>query len=173
MRDMFDEMRDLSDEERRERFDEIRSKIEAMNADVEKQLKKVLLPHQFDRLKQIDLQTRIQQRGAAALTSGDLAEDTQPHRRATRKTEKRAPKCSKNCKRKIRQLQAEARKKMLDVLTPEQQAKLEKLMGDQFDLPRAALWRRIPRPRRSWRTRRRRRRGDDRGRSRANVANAI
>ena len=57
MRDMFSRMRDLSDEERRARFGEIRTKIEELNAESEGNLKKVLLPHQFERLKQIDVQT--------------------------------------------------------------------------------------------------------------------
>jgi hypothetical protein len=36
---------------------------------------------------------------------------------------------------KIKALQADARKKMIDVLTPDQQAQLEKMMGQQFDMP--------------------------------------
>ena len=32
------------------------------------------MPHQFDRIKQIDLQSRIQRGGAAALTEGELAD---------------------------------------------------------------------------------------------------
>ena len=58
LRDLFGEMRDLSDDERRAKFGEIRTKIEAVNADIEKELAKVLLPHQLERLKQIDLQTQ-------------------------------------------------------------------------------------------------------------------
>ena len=64
MRGMFEQMRDLSDEERRAKFDEIRTKCESINADMEKQLEKVLLPHQLERLKQIDLQTKIRSSGA-------------------------------------------------------------------------------------------------------------
>src|SRR4051812_6707064 len=63
---MFQQMRDLSDDERRAKFDEIRTKMEAMNADMEKELGKVLLPHQIERLKQIDLQSKLRQRGANA-----------------------------------------------------------------------------------------------------------
>src|SRR5262249_23312617 len=73
MRDVFTQMRDLSDDERRAKFGEIRTKMEALQADTEKDLEKVLLPHQMERLKQIDLQTKIQQRGASALTGGDVA----------------------------------------------------------------------------------------------------
>ena len=51
------------------------------------------------------------------------------------KLEKRAAEVQEELQTKIRQLQADARKKMLDVLTPEQQAQLEKMMGQQFDMP--------------------------------------
>lgn len=64
VRDMFGQMRNLSDDERRSKFGEIRTKIEGLAADSEKQLGKVLLPHQLDRLKQIDLQTKMRYRGA-------------------------------------------------------------------------------------------------------------
>ncbi|HEX5470401.1 MAG TPA: hypothetical protein VFW73_00860, partial [Lacipirellulaceae bacterium] len=73
MRDLFSQMQNLSQDERRAKFGEIRDKFEAINADYEKQLNKVLLPQQLERLKQIDLQSKIQQRGASALTSGDVA----------------------------------------------------------------------------------------------------
>ena len=63
-------------------------------------LQEVLLPHQFDRLKQIDLQARIQRGGASALTDGELAETSGPHRSAER-TASRAirSRCSRNCRK--------------------------------------------------------------------------
>jgi hypothetical protein len=125
----------LSDDERRAKFGEIRTKIEAVNADMEKQLEKVLLPHQMDRLKQIDLQTKVQTRGASALTSGDVAKALNLTDEQREKLEKRAAEVQEELQTKIKQLQADARKKMLDVLTPDQQAQLDKMMGQQFDLP--------------------------------------
>jgi Spy/CpxP family protein refolding chaperone len=135
LRDVFTQMRDLSDEERRAKFGEIRTKIEAVNADTEKELEKVLLPHQLERLKQIDLQSKIQTRGASALTSGDVAKALNLTDEQREKLEKRAAEVQEELQTKIKQLQADARKKMLDVLTPDQQAQLEKMMGQQFDLP--------------------------------------
>lgn len=135
MRGMFEQMRDLSDEERQAKFGEIRAKFESINADMEKQLDKVLLPHQIERLKQIDLQTKVRQRGASALTSGDLAKTLNLTDDQREKLEKRAAEVQEELQAKIRELQADARKKMLDVLTPEQQTQLQKLMGDQFDVP--------------------------------------
>jgi len=134
MRGMFEEMRDLSDEERRERFGEIRTKMEEMNANVETQLKKALLPHQLQRLKQIDLQVRMQQRGEGGLSSRTVAEALELSDEQREKLEKKAEEVRQELQEKIRQAQAEAREKMLEVLTPEQKAKLEELMGDAFQL---------------------------------------
>jgi Spy/CpxP family protein refolding chaperone len=134
-RGMFENMRDLSDEERQARFGELRAKMEEMNADMEKDLASVLLPHQMERLKQIDLQTKMRYRGAGALTGGDVAKALNLTDEQREKLEKRAAEVQEELQGKIRELQAEARKKMIDVLTPEQQAQLQKLMGDSFDLP--------------------------------------
>jgi len=135
MRGMFDQLRDLSDEDRRAKFDEIRTKFESINADMEKQLDKVLLPHQLERLKQIDLQSKIRRNGASALTGGDIAAALNLTDEQREKLEKRSAEVQEELQTKIRELQADARKKMLDVLTPDQQAQLQKMMGDQFDLP--------------------------------------
>lgn len=135
MRDVFTQMRDLSDDERRAKFGEIRTKMESLQADTEKELDKVLLPHQLERLRQIDLQTKVQQRGASALTGGDVAKALNLTDEQRDKLEKRAAEVQEELQTKIKQLQADARKKMLDVLTPDQQAQLEKMMGQQFDLP--------------------------------------
>jgi hypothetical protein len=133
-RQRFSQNQDLSDEERQEMFDEIRERMEKLNADMEKRLKKVLLPHQFERLKQIDLQTRIQQRGAAALTTGELAETLNLTDSQREKLEERAAEVQEELQQKIRQLQVEARNKLFEVLTAEQRAKLDTLIGDQFDM---------------------------------------
>jgi Spy/CpxP family protein refolding chaperone len=134
MRGLFDQLRDLSAEERRAKFGEIRAKFEAINSEMEKKLDGVLLPHQLERLKQIDLQNKIRQRGASALTSGDVADALKLTDDQRDKLEKRAAEVQDELQTKIRELQADARKKMIDVLTPDQQAQLQKLMGDNFDL---------------------------------------
>jgi Spy/CpxP family protein refolding chaperone len=108
MRSMFEEMRDLSDDERRERFGEIRAKMEEMNAGVEAKLKKALLPHQLDRLKQIDLQARMQQRGEGGLSSRTVAEALDLSDEQREKLEQRAEEVRKELQDKIRQAQTEA-----------------------------------------------------------------
>jgi Spy/CpxP family protein refolding chaperone len=136
MREMFEQMRDLSDEERREQWGEIRTRFETLSSEYQDKLNKVLLPHQLERLKQIDVQTRMRYQGASALTSGALAESLSLTDEQKQKLEKRAEEVREELQEQIRQLQIDARKKLLDeVLTSEQRAKLETLMGEQFDLP--------------------------------------
>jgi Spy/CpxP family protein refolding chaperone len=125
---MFADLREMSDEERRTAFDEIRKKAESLGADMEKDLGKVLLPHQMERLKQIDLQSKVRQNGA-----GDIAQALNLTDAEREKLEARIAEVQEEMRTKIRELQAEARDKMLDVLTPEQQAQLKKMMGDQFE----------------------------------------
>jgi hypothetical protein len=132
MRDMFRGMQDLSDDQRQQQFEKIRERMEDVNADAEKRLKKVLLPHQFDRLKQIDVQMRVQQQGPGALTSGELAQTLDLTDAQRERLEERAAEVEQELQEKIGQLRLEARNKMLDVLTAAQRAKLESLMGDDF-----------------------------------------
>lgn len=135
MQDMFQGMRDLSDEERQARFDEIRTRFEAINKDAEARMQKVLMPHQFDRLKQIDVQSRLQRGGADALTEGELADTlglTEAQRDQLREKQEEI---QKDLDAKIGQLRVEARNQLLEVLTPEQRAKLTSLMGADFALP--------------------------------------
>lgn len=134
MRGLFEQMRDLSDDERRERFGEIREKMEAMRSEVDGQLKKALLPHQYERLKQIDFQSRLQQRGEGGMSVGAVADALELTDEQREKLEQRAEEVRNELREKVRQAQSEAIEKMLDVLTPDQQAKIKELMGDQFTL---------------------------------------
>jgi Spy/CpxP family protein refolding chaperone len=135
MQGMFQGMRDLSDEERQARFAEIGARMQEINRGVEKRMQKVLLPHQYDRVKQIELQSRLQLGGAAALTEGELAETlglTEDQREQIRE---KSEEVQRDLNDKINQLRVEARNQLLEVLTPEQRAKLESMMGSEFTLP--------------------------------------
>jgi Spy/CpxP family protein refolding chaperone len=138
MQGAFQGMRDLSDEERQSRFEEIRSRVDGILKNAEGRVQEVLLPHQFERLKQIDLQARIQRGGAAALTEGELAETlglTEAQREHLRE---RSEQVEQEMQAKIRQLRLDARNQLMDVLTAEQRARLESMMGQQFDVPDVA-----------------------------------
>jgi len=68
------------------------------------------------------------------LSSRTVAEALELTDEQREKLEKRAQEMRQELQEKVRLAQAEAREKMLEVLTPEQKAKLEELMGDSFQL---------------------------------------
>jgi Spy/CpxP family protein refolding chaperone len=135
MQGMFQGLRDLSDEERQAKFAEIRTRFEEFNKDAETRMQSVLMPHQFDRLKQIDLQSRIQRGGAAALTEGELADTLGLSESQRDQIREKSEQVQKDLQEKISQLRVDARNQLLDVLTPDQRAKLEAMLGAEFALP--------------------------------------
>ncbi|HEY4233363.1 MAG TPA: hypothetical protein VGM76_08045 [Lacipirellulaceae bacterium] len=137
LQDSFNGMRDLGDEERQARVEQIRTQMDTIRKDVEGKLQKVLLPNQFDRLKQIDLQSRIQREGATALAQGELADQLGLTDAQREQLQQKSEEVQKDLLAKIRQARLDARNQLLDVLTPDQKAKLDALMGTQFDLPEA------------------------------------
>jgi Spy/CpxP family protein refolding chaperone len=134
MRSMFEGMRDLSDEERDARRDEIRLKFEEITKNAETKMQSVLLPHQFERLKQIDLQSRLQRGGAAALTQGELADTLGLSESQREQLQEKTDEVQKDLEAKIGQLRIDARNQVLEVLTTEQRAKLQSMMGSDFAL---------------------------------------
>jgi Spy/CpxP family protein refolding chaperone len=145
---------DMTPEERREKMEEMRKQ----NAEkIQKRLAEVLKPEQLERLKQIHLQTM----GAAALTSPEvvkalgikddqraklktLRDDAQTKRQelfrsgADLSPDERAAKMAENQK-KMRQIEKDLMTKALEVLTPEQREKFEKMKGKKFDLDFSAM----------------------------------
>jgi Spy/CpxP family protein refolding chaperone len=135
MRGMFEGMGELSREERQARFDEIRGRAEELQTKAEGRVQQVLLPHQMDRLKQIELQSRIQRGGATALTEGEMAQTLGLTNAQQEQLRQRSAEVQQELQEKIRQLRVEARGKLMEVLTPEQKAKLETMLGEEFSLP--------------------------------------
>jgi Spy/CpxP family protein refolding chaperone len=135
MQGMFQGMRDLNDEDRQAKMAEIRARFEEINKDAESRIQKVLMPHQFDRLKQIDLQSRIQRGGATALSEGELADTLGLTESQRDQIREKSEQVQKDLNEKIAQLRTDARNQLLDVLTPEQKAKLQSMMGSEFALP--------------------------------------
>src|SRR5262249_4330875 len=114
---------------------EIRTKVDKMRKDSEGRVQKILLPNQFDRLKQLDLQSKIQRNGAAALSDGEVADALNLTDAQKEQLREKSEQVQKDLQDKIRQLRTDARNQLLDVLTSEQRTKLQSMMGDQFDLP--------------------------------------
>jgi Spy/CpxP family protein refolding chaperone len=117
-----------------------------LKADVDKQVKDVLLPHQVKRLEQIRLQTNMRGMGSRALESQVLVKAlgiSEEQKKLMREKEKEV---QQELKKKLEQLRKEAQSEVLSVLTDAQREKLTDLLGEdyefkprQFSFPRPAL----------------------------------
>jgi Spy/CpxP family protein refolding chaperone len=125
-REFFGSLRDLSDEERT-------AKIEEFRAQTQKEYDAILLPQQRDRLKQLMLQRSSQfSRGPGGL-SDDLMKELNITDAQKEALTKKAEDIRADVQKKVAKIQDEAKAEILSVLTSEQRAKLEKLMGSKFE----------------------------------------
>ena len=134
-------MRDLSDDERQAQFDEIRTAIRGDQQGRRRpNCRRCCCRTSSIGSSRSTCSRGSQRGGAAALTEGELAETLGPDRRANaNKLEKRAEQVQQDLQDKISQLRLDARNQLLDVLTPEQRAKLESMMGDAVRLAGTAV----------------------------------
>jgi Spy/CpxP family protein refolding chaperone len=130
----FQDFRDLSEEEREARMAPIREKMQKVTENAQKEIDQVLLPHQRERLKQIVVQSNIRRQGTSgALTSGALADELKITPEQVEALRAKQQEVQEEMRKEIEQLQAEAREKVLSVLTAEQRAKLNSLMGNPIE----------------------------------------
>lgn len=128
LREALGELRDLPDDQRREKFGQIMAEI---REETQKQIDKILLPHQGERLRQIEFQ--LSARRSGGVLSGELADElgiTEAQREEMRAA---AEKAFEELREKQRQLQQEAQEKILAVLSPAQRARYKQLVGEPFD----------------------------------------
>src|SRR5687768_272714 len=108
----FGSLRDLSEEERTARFAEIRKKGEEVTAAARKEIDAVLLPHQRERLAQIEVQSQLRGGAERALREGSLAETLGITEEQKGKLEAKQDEVEKSLQEKI----AKARKEAQDEL---------------------------------------------------------
>jgi len=135
MRSMFQGMRDLDPEERRERMASMREEMEEITAGVSDQVKEVLLPHQYERLQQIQVQQQVTRQGMGGAISGALAEKLGLTEEQQEQMAAKARELQAEIQEKTAQLRQEAQDELLGMLTSEQRAQIEEMMGPKFDLP--------------------------------------
>ena len=121
----FQALQNLSAEERTQKMAEFRDQAAARAVETNKKVNDILLPSQQERLKQIIIQTQGPQ---AAASNEDLS-------KALGLTDEQ--------KQKIKDIAAETLQKLIEekvltVLTPDQQSKLEQLKGKKFEFDRNA-----------------------------------
>jgi hypothetical protein len=137
LQEAYKAINDVPPEERQARYYELlRESYESS----EKQAREVLLPIQIKRLQQIVLQMKLQQMQwgmAAAFTSDELAAElkiTDEQRDEFQQKEKEVrEEIQKKTQEFYKKMQDESREKLLQVLTPEQKAKLAALTGPKFE----------------------------------------
>lgn len=109
-------------------------KIEEARTGAEEEVKKMLLPHQIERLKQVAFHAEMKQKGTfEALTDGKLAElleITDEQKKALKETSKEI---EEDVAKAIAKIRADAKKKLYKELTKTQQKKLDEVLGADFD----------------------------------------
>ena len=130
MQDMFRGMRGASEEERQEMFDKLRSSRE----DAEKGLAKILMPKQMERLKQIQVQQQARGRGGLSITNSEIAQELGLSQAEIAKLEAKAEQLQEEMRTKVAELRKQADDELVKMLTPEQQAKWKKMVGEPFEM---------------------------------------
>jgi Spy/CpxP family protein refolding chaperone len=128
----FGSLRELSEEERNARFAEIRKKAEELTAAARKEIDAVLLPHQKERLAQIEVQSQIRFGVERALTDGPLGETLAVTDEQKQKLQAKQEEVEKALQEKIAKARLEAQEELISVLTAAQQAKFKSLVGEPF-----------------------------------------
>lgn len=109
--------------------------IRALKDQQARDIEELLLPHQINRLKQIQLQQRMKAMGLNALNDKQLAEELGMSEEQLEKLKERAKELSSELQKKIQELRDETQQTLLKELSKDQQEKLKELTGSKFDLP--------------------------------------
>jgi hypothetical protein len=133
MREMFSGMQDLSREERMQRFQELREKMQDAQKDAEKEIERVLMPHQVKRARQLAFQLRMRGGVGRAMMSDEIAEEFGITDSQREKIREKAQQLEEELRKKMTQLREEAQKELLNELTPQQQAKWKEKVGEPFE----------------------------------------
>lgn len=115
------------------RFAGIKELMDKLKAEQKKKMEKVLLPHQIDRLRQVALQTHMKQAGTAGALAAIKEELGMTDEQAAT-LKKRAKEVNEKLVKDIAELKEKAKKGLLkEVLTSEQNSKLEKMIGEKYE----------------------------------------
>ena len=130
----FRGLRDLPEEERRAKMEEMQATMRAKGREVQERVEEVLLPHQRERLGQLMVQSRLRQGTARALGSEQMREALGLTEDQIEKLREASETKTRELEEKISKLREEARKEILeDVLTADQVARFEKMVGEPFE----------------------------------------
>ncbi len=106
---------------------------ELLSADVDTKVNSILLPHQKERLGQVQLRTRMRNAGIAGLDRDLLIEQLGITEEQLELLRKKHAEVQEEVRKKLEQLRKEAQDEVLSVLTETQQGKLRKMMGKDYE----------------------------------------
>ncbi len=149
-------LRDASEEERKAKFEEMGNTMRAQAEQTKKQIEEILLPHQVERLKQITLQIRglgaledKEVQDALGITEQQKEKMKSLGESAIEKFRGMMGRGGDENERKARREKMESARKelegqILDILTPEQKEKFDKMKGAKIDIDMSQLMPRRP-----------------------------
>lgn len=116
-----------------EKMKAMSASIKALQDEQTARIKKILVPHQLQRLEQISTQQYLDSAGtAAALASQKLAEQLGLTKEQIERIKERSEQVNKEMTEKIAQLKEEGREKILSELTSEQREKITQMTGKKY-----------------------------------------
>ena len=142
--DQYEELQELNNSVRKRAGEQLRGldftdsanlmkQIQAIRASATDDINAVLLPHQLERLRQIQMQSRLRRQSLVdILTSNPVKGElkvTDAQSKELRAEEKRL---QEEMEAEIARLRKEARERILSKLDSEQKAEVEKMLGDEF-----------------------------------------
>lgn len=119
-----------------DRFAGIREAMQKMNEETEKEVGKILLPHQVKRLKQLQVQMRMQGRTQSVLLEGEIADELKVTDDQKEKIRAKADQVEQEMRQKLAELRKEAQDKLLAELSASQRAQFNEMVGDPFEFQR-------------------------------------
>lgn len=107
----------------------------AIRENIEKELTGILAPHQLKRLGQLEVQMKIRNRGALALTSTKLAGALEISDEQEKEIRQRDREMQQDLEKEIKNLREKYRSDLIkDLLSKDQLGKLEELSGDDYEV---------------------------------------
>lgn len=135
-REAFSSILASGQEGTRERFDRAREAVEELNAETQRELNQILLPHQARRLRQLELQMRVRRGGLLAI-GRDAVRELNVSEEQQAKLREKADQLDQELRKKIAELHRRAEEELLTLLTPAQQLKYRALLGPPFEFQEA------------------------------------
>ncbi len=123
--------RDASEEERQALRDKVRQAMEKLNQETEAGLD-FLLPHQRQRLSQLEVQFRMRG-GGTALGSREVGEKLALTDEQREKLRDKSRELGQDFAKKVAELRRRMQEQLLAELSPEQQATFKEMVGDPFE----------------------------------------